>query len=123
MHQSATGNTASTAMSAEQVRNVLSVLDALNCGAGLLNRSGIMLHANPRLCRMMGRNIDQTAGKNIREFYRGAGGVEIVNGEWAPADEPRDPEFVVPRPDGSRGPVVTSPRPLPPPLDDLHVVT
>jgi PAS domain S-box-containing protein/putative nucleotidyltransferase with HDIG domain len=123
MHQSATGNSSSAAMSAEQVRNVLSVLDALNCGAGLLDRSGVMFHANPRLCQMMGRNIDQIAGKNIREFYQGAQELGVIDEELARADEPRDIEFVVPRPDGSRVPVVTSSRPLPPPLNDLHVVT
>jgi putative nucleotidyltransferase with HDIG domain/PAS domain S-box-containing protein len=106
-----------------QLGQVESVLDALNCGAALLDREGLVLHANPRLCGMMARSRDQLVGRNVREFYASRDELKVIDEELAHADEAREREFVLPGPDGQRLPVMTSARPLPPPLDDLHVIT
>jgi PAS domain S-box-containing protein/putative nucleotidyltransferase with HDIG domain len=106
-----------------EVAHVQTVLDALNCGAALLDRAGTIVHANPRLRQMMGRASEQIAGRNVREFYDSPAELALIEEALAHADEPREAEFVVPRPDGSRAPVITSARLLPPPLGAYRVMT
>src|SRR5262245_54761967 len=108
MHPSATIET-------REVAHVQTVPDPLNLGAGLLDHAGTVVHANPRLCQMMGRSLAQLAGHNVREFYDAAADLAFIDEAQLHANEPREAEFVVPGADGHRVPIITSARPLPPP--------
>ena len=52
---------------------VAAVLDALNCGALLLDRSGRVLHANARLCEMYGLTCEELIGDNLHRLHRAEG--------------------------------------------------
>jgi PAS domain S-box-containing protein len=100
---------------------ITSLLDALNCGAALINRAGTLVHINNRLCAMMQRTCGELKGRSILEFYddpddraKLAAGLEL----FEPSTEA---EFYLPLPDGNRLPVISSSRNLP--GDDYRVVT
>ncbi len=106
-----------------QLRQTEHVLDALNCGAALIDRAGVIAHANPRLCEMMRRERNKIVQHDVRSFYSEARDLEEIETSLLNYDQPRDSEFVLPRPDGSRLEVLCSARPLDVPLEDLRVVT
>lgn len=106
-----------------ELQQIEHVLDALNCGAALIDRDGNMIFANPRLCALMGRNETDVAGRNVRGLYAWPADREFLEVSLAQADVAREFEFVLPKLDGTRVPVMISTRPLPAPLDHLHVVT
>src|SRR5690349_16378883 len=113
----------SAAIDVREIAQVQVVLDALNCAAGLIDHAGTIVRANQRLCELTVRRNDQVVGRNIREFYEGQSETKFFDGALSHPGEPRDAEFLLPRPDGSRVAVVTSVRPLPPPMEAYHVVT
>ena len=106
-----------------ELGRVASVLDALSCGAALLDRAGQIVHVNPRLCTLSGRSASQLEGRNLRDLYATAEGLTFTEPGQANARKPPDAELVLPRPDGSRLRVVTSTSALPPPLEAYDVVT
>jgi putative nucleotidyltransferase with HDIG domain len=106
-----------------ELQQIEHVLDALNCGAALVDRGGNLLFANARLCALMDRNRNDVIAQNVRGLYARSEDRAFLELSLAKADEARDFEFVLPRSDGTRVPVVMSARPLPAPLDHLHVVT
>jgi PAS domain S-box-containing protein len=103
--------------------SVIDVLDALHCGAALLNRSGWVVHANPRLCEMMGRPRQEIVGREVASFYSDEADIAKVRESYVDFDRPAETEFHLTRPDASRTPVIIASRPLPIPLDDLRVLT
>jgi len=105
------------------ISSVIDVLDALHCGAALMNRGGYLVHANPRLCEMMGRTQQDLIGSEVIGFYSDSVDIERLREMTQNFDQPVEMEFHLPRPDDSRIPVITASRPLPAPLDDLRIVT
>jgi putative nucleotidyltransferase with HDIG domain len=71
----------------------------------------------------MDRKKEDVVGRNARGLYARPKDREFLELTLGKADEARDFEFVLPKPDGTRVPVVMSARPLAKPLDHLHVVT
>jgi putative nucleotidyltransferase with HDIG domain/PAS domain S-box-containing protein len=112
---------------ADLIGKFVCLLDALNCGAVLINRAGRVVHANDRLCRMMGRGRDQLVGADLRRLYAGSGeeGREQLRQILEHFDEPREGEFFLPLADGKRLPIVSSAARLgsEPPLSDHRLVT
>ncbi|MGH7178397.1 MAG: HD-GYP domain-containing protein [Tepidisphaeraceae bacterium] len=106
-----------------RLSQVIGLFNALNCGALLIDRDGIIVHANSRVCSMLARTADEMAGANVRSFYSDPKDLAYLDDALARSDQPRDSEFHLPRADGTSIPVVTSARPLSAPLDDLHIVT
>ncbi|CAN5383722.1 hypothetical protein BH09PLA1_BH09PLA1_23380 [soil metagenome] len=106
-----------------ELQQIEHVLDALNCGAALLDRDGKMIFANARLCSWMDRRAGDIVGRNVRELYDSPADRAFLDTTLRQVDDPRDFEFVLCRPDGSTVPVLMSARPLSAPLQNLHVVT
>lgn len=96
----------------EHLRRIAPFLDALNCGAALVTRGGRIAYANPRLCEMMHRPQGELVGIHVHELYPAGQGREFVDSVLQHFDEPREAEFYLPRPDGSRLPVIVSGRRL-----------
>ena len=103
--------------------SVIDVLDALHCGAALVNRTGWVVHANPRLCRMMGRPREAIVGNEVSSFYSDPADIARVHESYASFDKPNEFEFHLQQPDDTRVAVIIASRPLPAPLDDLRVLT
>jgi PAS domain S-box-containing protein len=101
------------------------VLNALNCGAALIDRAGALVYVNPRLCQMMRRSADELVGANLLEIYTAAADQQAVREMLENFGEKREGEFSLPLPDGSRVPVVASSRQLSgaPPASDHRVIT
>jgi PAS domain S-box-containing protein len=97
------------AVPAEVVAHVADVLDALQCGALLLDRAGHIVHANPRLCEMLARPVQTLLGHTLPEFYPAAG--EATQQFIYDFSAVRETEYFLPLPDGRRRPVLIAGRP------------
>ncbi|WP_428940555.1 HD domain-containing phosphohydrolase [Fontivita pretiosa] len=108
-----------------ELASIVRLLDALNCGAALIDRAGRLVHVNARLCAMMRRPCRQLVGANILDFYPDAPDRAIVRQSLDRFDEGAETEFFLPLPDGKKLPIIASARPLsgPPPLSDHRIVT
>ncbi|MHC4993700.1 MAG: HD-GYP domain-containing protein [Planctomycetota bacterium] len=87
------------------------LLNALQCGAGLVDLRGQILHANDALCRMFARPADRVVGRNLLDFYPDPQNVKVIH-KVLDSDEPSEREFYIPQPDGARLPVAGASRPL-----------
>jgi PAS domain S-box-containing protein/putative nucleotidyltransferase with HDIG domain len=105
------------------IETVARLLDALNCGAALIDRAGTILHVNSRLCAMLHLPCAKLKGRRITDFYVSEQDRAIVLESLLHFDEHIEREFDLPLSDGQRLPVVSSAKPLPPPLADVRVIT
>ena len=87
-------------------------LDALNCGAMLVSRLGVVAHANPRLCELMRRPQQELVGSDLVGLYPPDDSRAVVRAMLEDFDQSRESEFFLPLPDGHRLPVVISARPV-----------
>ena len=112
-----------TAVPAEVVAHVADLLDALQCGALLLDRAGHIVHANPRLCEMLERPAQALVGHTLPEFYPAAG--DATQHFIHDFSAVRETEYFLPLPEGRRRPVLIAGRPprSDSPLADYRVVT
>jgi len=94
------------------VARIGELLDALYCGAMLMARDGFILHANRRLCEMSGLTCEQLRGRTLHDLYAATARDADIDEILSHFDEPVEREFFIPRPDGTRVPVITSGRPL-----------
>lgn len=109
----------------DALQRIIELLDALHCGAMLVDRRGRIVHANERLCQLMQRSRGEVNGRLLQEYYpdgEGRSRIEQVLANFSIAVEQ---EFYLPRADGSHLPVVASGRQLSglPPLNDHRLVT
>lgn len=104
---------------------IATLLDALQCGALLVDRGGRIAHVNCRLCQMMQRGCEDLAGRTLFELYPTGHGRAVVQDAMDHFDESREQEFYLPRPDGTQLPVIVSGRHLEgeSPLGDHRIVT
>jgi HD-GYP domain-containing protein (c-di-GMP phosphodiesterase class II) len=100
-------------------------LEALNCGAIVIDRQGVISRANTRFGEMMRLPAPSLLGRTLLEFYDDPAGRAFILQRRARFDEPWEGEYYLPLPDGSRLPVIISARVLgdEPPLRDLRLVT
>jgi PAS domain S-box-containing protein len=87
-------------------------LDALNCPALLVGRSGVIAHVNPRLCELTGRPREALVGSDLVSLYPAGDAQDVVRMMLADFDQSREAEFFLPGPGGVRVPVVVSARPV-----------
>jgi PAS domain S-box-containing protein len=95
------------------LERVIELLDALNCGAALIDRAGTLVHLNRRLCVMMKRGCSDVRGKSILDFYDDPADRAKVAAGLEKFEASREEEFYLPLPDGHRLPVISSSRALP----------
>jgi PAS domain S-box-containing protein/putative nucleotidyltransferase with HDIG domain len=105
------------------IGTVACLLDALNCGAALIDRTGTILHVNPRLYAMLRLPCAQLTGRRVADLYESEQDRAMVLESLQHFDEHVEREFHLPLPDGQRLPVISSAKPLPPPLADVRVIT
>src|SRR5205809_17746 len=105
----------------DMLARIVGLLDALNCGAALIDRAGVLVHVNRRLCSMMQRTCDQLKGRSILDFYDDPKDRAKLADGLEKFESTSESEFYLPLPDGNRLPVISSSRNLP--GDDHRVVT
>src|SRR3954471_12575433 len=81
------------------------LLDALACGAALIERSGRIVHVNPRAAAMLGRDAADLGGLPLDALYPDDGARAFIAAALADLDAAREGEFYVPALDGSHVPV------------------
>ncbi len=110
---------------AHSLDHLRELLDALNCGAILLDRAGTIVHANERLCRMMRLPCARLIGQHVESFYTAEEDHQRLRDALENFDENRDDEFHLPLPDGGKLPIIYSAKRIPgaPPLSDHRIVT
>src|SRR5262245_41299129 len=108
-----------------ELTRIAALLDALYCGALLVERSGRIAYVNRPLCDLMQRTPDELVGKSLEALYPSGAGRAVVDHALAHFDEPRQQEFFLPRADGTQLPVIVSGRRLEgaPPLNDHRIIT
>ncbi len=105
----------------EELTRLVQLLDALGCGAVLLRGSGEIVHVNQRMCDYAGRARAELLGRRLTELYHADDERAVIAELLQAASLEREREFFVPRPDGSRVPVIVIGRQLP--LSDHRIVT
>lgn len=105
--------------------NLAGMLDALHCGAALIDRAGVLLHINPRLAELLGRDPGALLGRPLAELYDDPDARRVLAERLARFEEASETEFFLPRADGARVPVVAAGRALAcaPPLNEYRVIT
>ncbi|MHC5114343.1 MAG: HD-GYP domain-containing protein [Planctomycetota bacterium] len=105
------------------LQNAIRLLDALQCGACLVDRAGCLVHVNARLGEMLQRSAESLRGVEVRTLYADDPGQ--IEQFLADFDSPRERQLHVPRPDGSRLTVMVASRLLGTEEDlrDYRVVT
>jgi len=97
-------------MQGSEVRQIGGLLDALNCGAVVIDRAGRVVHINQRLCELLRRPRSQLIGREITSLYRSASDRGVIRTALAAFGEPLDAEFYLPQPDGGKLPIVVAAR-------------
>jgi PAS domain S-box-containing protein len=95
-----------------ELTHVAISLDALNCGALLVSRRGIIAHINPRLCEWISSTREEMVGRELVSLYPPGESCDAVRAMLSHFDEPRDMEFHLPLTGGERLPVIVSARPV-----------
>jgi PAS domain S-box-containing protein len=105
--------------------HIASSLDALNCAAILVSRSGTIAHANSRFCHTVQRTQEKLAGYVLAELYPPGEAQELLRNLLEKCDKLCETEFFLPLPDGNRQPVIFSSRRVgqSPVLSEYSVVT
>jgi len=112
-------------MDALPPQSVEALLEALNCGAMLMDRRGTILRANQRLMSMLNMPDRCITGMMLETIYDDDDDRKRIRERIARFTEAREGEFHLPAADGREVPVILSSRPLGvlPPLSDYMVVT
>lgn len=107
------------------IGSVAAMLDALHCGAVLLDRPGTIRLANERLATMTGRPKSELVGQSLTSLYSVEKDRDFIASRLAEFESTYEGEFHVPRADGSLLPVIISGRTIgdAPPLSDYRIVT
>ncbi len=95
-----------------ELTHIASSLDALNCGAMLVSRQGVIAHVNPRLCQWAQRSRESLVGSDLFSLYPSGTACDAVRTMLGHFDESREAEFFIPTPGGGRLPVIFSARPV-----------
>ncbi|MBK8267628.1 MAG: PAS domain-containing protein [Planctomycetes bacterium] len=94
------------------LETITALMESLNCGALLVDRAGVIFHANTRACELLARTRTAVEGLSIESFYGEPADIEFVRQRVEQFDSIFEDDFFLPRPDGTRLPVIVSSRPL-----------
>ncbi|MEO0515172.1 MAG: HD domain-containing phosphohydrolase, partial [Planctomycetota bacterium] len=89
-----------------------SLLDALHCGAALVDRHGVYAHVNPRLAEMHGQPADQLIGQPVAQTYAPSQAPEQLGRLLQNFESPAEGELFIQQPGGTTLPVVFGVRPF-----------
>jgi PAS domain S-box-containing protein/putative nucleotidyltransferase with HDIG domain len=93
-----------------EVAQFAHLLDALACGAALLDRTGRIVHLNNRAAALLHRAPAALIGRNVKDLYPDDDARAYIDAAVADIQTPREGECYLPTPDGDRIPVVISAR-------------
>src|SRR5262245_29329620 len=112
-------------MPTDSLDHIKILLDALNCGALMIDRAGTIVWANQRFATMIQLPGAQLIGKPIEGFYESEEDRKRLRAMVERFDEDREDEFYLPLPNGEKLPIVYSSKHVPgnPPLSDHRVIT
>lgn len=96
----------------EAIAPIAQMLDALQCGASLIDRDGRIVFINERLCELMGRRREDLIGTHVADQYQSPQMLERVSRMLERFDESSEAETYLQRPDGKQVPVISAARPL-----------
>lgn len=104
---------------------LFTLIDALNCGAFIVNRSGTICHANHRMCEMLVRPLKDLVGRDPQDFYDAQEARDFLATRRAEFDQAFEGEFFLPCGNGDTLPVILSGRPVAdtPPLSEYRLMT
>lgn len=88
------------------------LLDALHCGAALVDRQGVYAHVNPRLAAMYGRPADELIGQTVAQTYSPGQAPEQLSRLLQNFERPAEGELFIEQPGGATLPMVFGVRPL-----------
>jgi PAS domain S-box-containing protein len=113
---------------AGRLETLSGVLDALQCGAALIDADARLLHVNERLAAMAGRSAAALRGRSLLELYRDEAARSRLREALLSGEEGREREFYLPTDQGGERPVRISARRVTPAIDgpdgrDCRVVT
>lgn len=97
----------------ERIEQIACALDALQCGAAVIDRTGQIVHINPRLAAMFGRDRGVMIGSPITDYYTEPEAHERIDRVLVDFEAPAEFEFYIPRADGAHLPIAAASRPLP----------
>jgi PAS domain S-box-containing protein len=86
----------------EPIERIANSLDALHCGACILDRTGTIVHANPRLVAMFDRPLDEMRGAKIKDFYNDTTARARFDRFFEHFGRSNETEGFIERPDGER---------------------
>lgn len=91
---------------------MICLLDTLQCGAALIDRSGVLLHVNDRFAAMCGCASSELIGRTFIDLYSDPYHRQRIAYQRDHFDEPAEAEFILPRSDGTHLPVIIAGQPL-----------
>jgi putative two-component system response regulator len=92
------------------VCRIATLLDALECGAYLMDREARFVYVNRRLCDMMQKSRGELIGRSLFELYPEGAGRQTIQDEVDHFNDPGQREFYLPGPHGAPLPVIISGR-------------
>ena len=109
----------------DSIKSFAPLIDALNCGAVLLDRAGVVCLANDRICAMLNRSRADVVGRELTSLYPDEHDRQFLRDRLAEFDQPYEGEFHVPSLDRTANQVIISGRPLgtEAPQRDFRLVT
>lgn len=94
------------------LESIAAMMNALNCGALIINRAGTIVHANDRFGEICRRPKSEIIGRSLESLYAIEADVKFIRDRIAQFDTAFEDEFHLTRPDGTRVPIIVSSRPL-----------
>jgi len=92
--------------------DLFTTLNALNCGAAIVDRAGRLLFVNDKLCAMAQRGRGEIVEKNIADLHDGEDAQKRLHEMQEHFDEARQVESYLVLPDGKHLPVIAGAAPL-----------
>jgi len=96
----------------QAIAPLVRVLDALPCGASVVDRTGRIVYMNDRFCELSGRLRERAVGQHVWDLYSDPQVQQRVRGMLDNFETPVESEFFVEHADGRRIPVISSAKPL-----------
>lgn len=97
----------------DRIEQIACALDALQCGAAVVDREARVVHINPRLAGMFGLDRGAMIGSYLFDHYAEPAARERIAGVLENFETPAEFEFYIPRAGGERIPIAAASRPLP----------